>query len=276
MHDLLDPGLWRELATRAFSDLGTALAGLLPKLLGALVLLAVGWLVATAVALAAERLLRGVGLDRAAARLGLDAPLRRAGLPAPASTLLARTIFWLLILIFLLSAVETLGLQAVTDTLDRLIGFLPALIGAALVALVGLLLARFAGALVRSGATAAALPGPARLGFLAEAAVAGLVGLVAAEQLGLDARLLVPPLTALVAVLGLAAGIAFALGAVPIVTHILAGHFLRQSLPRDGVVEVAGHRGVVEQVGPTDTWLRGDEHRIRIPNGRLLEETLQR
>jgi hypothetical protein len=272
---IFDLAVLRELVTRMASDLAGALGALLPRLLGALALLAVGWAVAHVAALASERLLRGLGLDRATRRLGLEDPLRHAALPAPASRLMARTIFWLLLLVFLLSAVETLGLQAVTGTLERLIAFLPALIAAAIVALVGLLLARLAGALTRSAATAAGLPAAARLGFLVEAGVAVMVGLIAAEQLGLDARLLVPPLTAAIVVLGLSAGVAFALGARPIVTHILAGHFLRQSLPRDGVLEVAGHRGVIERVGATDTWLRSDQRRIRIPNARLLEETMQ-
>lgn len=275
MEALLDLAVLRELTVRVVGDLMAALSALLPRLLGALGLLAVGWLVATVTALAAERVLRGVGLDRAALRLGLERPLRHAALPAPASRLVARTVFWLLLLVFLLSAVETLGLEAVTGTLERLIAFLPALIAAALVAVVGLLLARLAGALARSAAAAAGLPAAARLGFLTEAGVAVMVGLIAAEQLGLDARLLVPPLTAAIAVAGLSAGVAFALGARPVVTHILAGHFLRQSLPRDGVVEVAGHRGVLERVGATDTWLQSDGRRIRIPNARLLEETLE-
>ncbi|MDX1650677.1 MAG: hypothetical protein R3263_12565, partial [Myxococcota bacterium] len=78
-----------------------------------------------------------------------------------------------------------------------------------------------------------------------------------------------------IAVAGLSAGVAVARGARPVVTHIQAGHFLRQSLPRDGVLDVAGHRGVVERVGPTDTWLRSEGRRIRIPNARLLEETVE-
>ena len=99
---------------------------------------------------------------------------------------------------------------------------------------------------------------------------------MAIEQLGVDTNVLIAPLTAVLAAAFLSAGIAFALGARPIVTHILAGHFLKQSLPRDRYVEVEGERGVVERVGPTETVLRNEEKSWSVPNGKLLDLIITR
>jgi hypothetical protein len=150
-------------------------------------------LISRSVEIAAGRALRTFGLDRAATRLRMTDVLERAGLKLGLSEIVARLLFWLLMLTFVLSSVEALGLTAVTATIDRLIAYVPSLIGAALITVVGLVLARFVGTLVSSAAAAA--------------------------------------------------GLAFALGAYPIVTHILAGHFLKESLPRDTFVEVEGERG---------------------------------
>jgi small-conductance mechanosensitive channel len=138
------------------------------------------------------------------------------------------------------------------------------------------LAARFVGGVVASASAAAGIDGAARLGLLAQAAIVALVAVVAIEQLGIATQILVGPLTALVAAAGLAAGLAFALGARPIVTHILAGHFLKQSLPRNSFVEVAGRRGVVERIGPTDTVLRNGDESWSIPNHQLLEQVVDR
>jgi hypothetical protein len=75
---------------------------------------------------------------------------------------------------------------------------------------------------------------------------------------------------------GFAAGLAFALGARPVVTHILAGHFLKQSLPRDVAVEIAGQRGIVEVVGPVSTVLRDGDRSWTIPNAQLLDQIVIR
>jgi len=273
---LFDVEAWEKILLRALSELGATLAAFLPSLVGALVILGVGWGISRIVQLAAGRALHTLGFDRVAVRIHLTETLRRAGLARPPSELVALLLFWVLMLTFLLSSVETLGLTAVTATIDRLIAFLPGVIGAGVIALLGLLLARFVGTLVSSGAAAAGIPRAPRLGAVAHGLVVTLVLIVAAQQLGVDTQILVGPVTAAVAAAGLTAGFAFALGARPVVTHILAGHFLRQSLPRDVPVEVEGRRGMVERVGPTDTLLRDGEEAWSIPNGRLLEQTVGR
>jgi len=121
----------------------------------------------------------------------------------------------------------------------------------------------------------ATLPG-LRIGAVAHAGVVLIVGAVALEQLGVDTALVLTALASLLAGLGVMLGVALALGARPIVTHILAGHFLRQSLPREGKIDVCGRQGTVERVGATDTLLRDGERSWSIPNAQLLEEIVGR
>lgn len=276
MQQLFDLAAWREIFVRAFSEMGANVAGFLPSLVGALVILILGWLVSRAVEVIARRLLRSIGIDAAASRLQLAALLERAEIRMSFSQILARLVFWLLMLTFLLSSVETLGLEAVTETIDRLIAFIPSVIGAALIAVAGLLLARFAGTLVSSGAAAAGFESAPRLGFVAQALVAGLVLVIAVEQLGVATEVLVVPFSVLVGAAGVSAGLAFALGARPVITHILAGHFLKQSLPRDLAIEVEGRRGLVERIGATETLLRSGEQSFSVPNAQLLERIVVR
>lgn len=276
MEGITDWTTWREVFAQVGGEIAGSASAFLPRLVGGLALLAVGWLVARAVELAVGGGLRRLGLDRAAARLRISDVLERAEIGIAPSVLIAKLAFWMLFLSFLLSTADILGLEAVTTTIDRLIAYIPSLIGAGLTVILGLLLARFAGALVGSAAAASGIGGASRLGFLVQLGVAGLVAVAALEQLGVATGVLVAPLTALLAAAGVAAGLAFALGAHPIVTHILAGHFLKQSLPRDSAVEISGERGVVERIGPTDTLLRSGERSWSVPNARLLGEVVIR
>ncbi len=276
MSQIFDVEAWRQVFVQSLGELGSTLAAFLPSLVATLVIIGVGWLVSRLVAAVAERLLRQVGLDRAGARLGVSATLREAGVAPNPSRIVARLVFWVLMLTFLLSAVETLGLSAVTSTIDRLIGFLPNVIAAGLIFVLGLLLARLVRNLVSSGAAAADVGQAPRLGALAHGAVALVAGVVALEQLGVETGIIVTVVTVVVGALGVTVGVAFALGARPVITHVLAGHFLRQSLPSGGSIEIDGQRGVVERVGAIDTLLRTDEHSWSIPNGKLIESTLIR
>jgi hypothetical protein len=276
MSEIFDVDAWRQVLVDSLAELGTTVAGFLPNLVATFVILGLGWLVSRGTQVVAERLLRQVGLDRASARLRISDVLREAGLSASPSRIVARLVFWVLMLTFVLSAVETLGLTAVTATIDRLIGFLPNLIAAGLILVFGLLLARLVRNLVGSAAAAADIGQALRLGALAQGAVALVVGVVALEQLGIETEVVVTILTAVVVALGVGLGVAFALGARPVITHILAGHFLRQSLTTGGSIEVDGRRGVVERVGAVDTLLRNESGAWSIPNARLMEEVVVR
>ncbi len=276
MRDLFDVQAWQQVWMKALSDLAATLAAFLPRLAGAIAILAVGWLLSRAVEIAVRRALHALGLDRASERLRIAEVLARSGIGRSLSRLIGRLLFWLLMLTFVVSAVDVLGLRGVTATLDRLIAFIPSLIGAGLIFVLGLLAARFAGGVVGSAASAAGLAGAARIGWLVQGLVVALVAVVAVEQLGVATTVLVGPLTALLAAVVFSAGLAFALGARPIITHILAGHFLKQSLPPDGIVEVGGRRGVVQRVGATDTLLRNDDGSWSVPNAQLLEQVIAR
>ena len=276
MNEIFDIESWRQVVVTSLTELGANIARFLPNLVGAIVLLLLGWAVSKLVEVVVRRVLTKLGLDRVASRTRVADTLRRAGVEAALSTIFARVLFWTLMLTFLLSSVETLGLTAVTSTIERLIGFLPNVLAAGLIVLFGLVLGRLARNMVSSGAAAANVPRAQRIGAAAGGMVVVVVFVLALEQLGIETALLVTVLTVLVAAASLTIGISFALGARPVVTHILAGHFLRQSLPKGSTVQVRGHKGSVEHVGPLETLVRDGRESWSIPNAALMDEVVQR
>jgi hypothetical protein len=276
MEKIFDLEAWRLVVVNSLSELGTRLASFIPGLVGAVLILLLGWVVSRILGSMAAGVLHRVGLDRAAERLRLAETLHRAGWTEELSTIIGRLLYWIVMLTFLLSAVETLGLVVVTSTIDRLIGYLPNVIAAGLILVIGLLIGRLAQNLVSSGAAAANMIEAARLGVVVNAIVVLIVSVLALEQLGIETRLLVSTITVLLGATGLTMGFAFALGARQIIAHILAGHFLRQSLTAGGAVEVRGRQGQVERVGPVDTLIQSGDQVWSIPNATLLEESIGR
>ena len=276
MEGIVDIDAWRQVLVSSLTELGTRVAAFLPSLVAALVILGLGLLLARFVRAVASRTLRRFGLDRAGQSLQVTQALRQAGVKSEPSALLAQVLFWIVVLAFTLAAAETLGLSGVATTINRLIVFLPDLIAASLILVVGALLGRLARNLVDSGARVARLSQAPRLGAAAQALVLLVAFVLALEQLGVETRLLVLVITALVATLGLTAGAAFAMGSRPLSGHILAGHFLRQTLPTEGTVSVQGRRGAVERVGAVDTILTDGETSWSVPNAVLIEETVER
>ena len=245
----------------------------LPKLVGALVVLLIGWVIAKIVRAILVRSVQ-VSLDQLLERSGLMETLERASISAQPSQIVGSVVYWLIYILFIMGAAEIVGLDSVTSAITRILGYVPSVISAALVLAAGVFLARFVGNVVTSGATAADLSYAKGLGAVAQTSIVVMVLVVTLEQLGVDTQILVTVITVTVAAIMAGMGLAFALGSREIVTAILAGHYLRQTLPEGVVVEVDGRRGRVDQIGPIATTFRDGTASWSIPNRRLMDETV--
>ena len=275
MREIIDVEAWRNAVADSLTQLAARAVELLPTLAGALLILLVGWGVSKIVAAVAGRVLRRVGFDRAAEQLRITEALQRAQITSLPSTIVARLLWWMSMLTFLLSALDTMALRAVSVTVDRLVAYLPNVIAALVIVVLGSLLGRFVQNLIRAAASMANLPRATQMGAIANAAVVLLTGILALEELGVETTVLMTVVTTIIATLGLTLGGTFALGARPLVTHILAGHALRQVLPVGRSVEIGGREGIVERVGAIDTLFRSGDRRWSMANARLLDEVIE-
>jgi hypothetical protein len=215
--------LRKEKLMQAITDWGvaiwTSLTGALvlafsfiPKLLGFLVILLVGWLVASALERVVALLLRKIGFDRIANRIGLTRLEQRMNVRMDTAGLLAKIVFWFVFLVFLIPAVDALGLTSVSSLLGQLIAYIPNVFVAILILFLGTLAATFVADLVR-GATASANIGNANVfANIARYAILGFVAIIALEQLQIAPAILNILFTAIVGALALAFGLAFGLG----------------------------------------------------------------
>ncbi len=136
----------------------------LPDLLGALLILILGWIVARISRAAVARGLKIVKFPMLAEKAGIDGFLTKGGLKRTSTDLLAVLIYWLVMLVVLLVAVQYLELEAASLLLRDVLDFIPNIIVAVIVLVVGLYAANFVAALVR---TAAANAGIEEAGFVA-------------------------------------------------------------------------------------------------------------
>ncbi len=266
-----------EIQTMLMQMLNDVLQGLIsfvPKLIGALIVLVIGWMIAKLVRAILERSLRA-GLDSLLERMGVMQTLEASAISSAPSEIVGQVSYWLLMILFVMGASDIVGLESVSVAITRIFGYLPSVISAALILAAGVFLARFASNVVVSAATAADLSYAKGLGAVANTSIVVMVGVVTIEQLGVDTQILITVITVTVAAITAGMGLAFALGARDVVRGILAGHYLRQSLPMGEQVEVAGERGVVESIGPLATLFRDGDKSFSIPNARLADELVR-
>jgi hypothetical protein len=184
----------------------------IPKVVGFLVILLIGWLIAAALARVVSTILRTVRFNDLAQRAGLSGFVAQMGLRTDAAGFVALTAEWFVRLIVLVSAFDALGLPAVSQVLQQLLLWLPNLVVAIIALVIGGLAANALGRLVRGATAESGLGNPDLLASLARIAVWAFAIVVAMNQIGIATTLVNMLFMAIVGGIALALGLAFGLG----------------------------------------------------------------
>jgi hypothetical protein len=187
-------------------------AAFLPRLLLALVVLAVGWLLAKMARFAVERALRAVNFTVLTERAGTDNFLHQAGMRGDTTTLFGLVAFWLVVLATLMIAFNGLGLTYITDLLGRVVWFTPKLLVAMLVVVFGSYCARFVGGAVQSYCEDAQIPDADMLGRIARYLIVIFVVMIALGQVEVGGDIVQRTFLIILGGLVLALALAFGLG----------------------------------------------------------------
>lgn len=263
-----DPQYWTDL----FSTIVSEILIWLPNLIGALLLLLVGWLVARVVQFILANLLRRLRLDRLAERAGISQLLEDSGLDRSASNLIALIVYWLVLLIFVLAAAESLGLAGVANALDGFVAYLPNVLAAAFILLLGGLIARLAGDAVSAVAAQAGMAAGPALGQVIRYVLLVFAVILAMEQLGIATDLLTATAAALIAALALALALAFGLGSREIARNIMAGFHAKESFKPGQKLQVKDYTGRLRSIGPVKSLIETEVGIVSVPNFILTDE----
>ena len=227
------------------------LTAFLPQLVRAIVLLIVGVLLGLLLEAVGETMLRRLGFDGFADKAGVTRVLRDASRDKDqkASTLAGSLIFWIVMLTFMGVASEVLGLTAFGKMMTALAAFLPRLLGAALLLVLGLFLGQAARELI-AGPTDREVTPPwwRQLDQGVQAVIVALTVVVALSLVGIDVRWVTWLVVILVAVAGLAIALAFGVGFQGLARDLAAGFYLRAQLRADQRLRVGEVEGKVLQL----------------------------
>ena len=190
----------------------TQLAGFVPQLLAALVLLFVGWILANLARTGVVKLLDLLRFDSLAEKTGIEAFLKQGHLDISLSRIIANLVYWVIIFIVIVTVANSLGLQMVAQLFNKVVFYIPNLIVAILVLVFGILVARFINRLVFAYLNNIGVQGALTISTLSEYAVIIFVVFVALEQLEIGTTLLTAAFQIGFGAIGLAFALAFGLG----------------------------------------------------------------
>ncbi len=270
---------WQEALRVSFNRAFGDIVGLLPHVVAMLVVLVVGYIVARVLDKFTVALCQSLGLQTAAERSGLAASMKQVGIARNVPSIVGQIIFWLTMCVFLAAAFNILGLDAVSAAMERIVAYIPNLLVATVVIVVGLLVAGFLRGVVATSADRVGITYAETLADAVYYVLALMTFIGAFDQLHIEFGLLKELILLAAAGLALGGGLAMGLGGRDVMAGILSGYYLRQRMHAGDRIHVAGMAGTVREVGPVATVIETEEdgllNRHSIPNTKMLNEAVR-
>jgi hypothetical protein len=243
----------------------------LPNVIGAILLLIAGWLLARFLRMVITRLIRTLNalLDRQLH----GSTLHMVRISSATERLLGFVVFWSTMLVFVTIAVGLVGFSAAAAWLDRLVVFVPSLVSGGLIIIISYVLSTIARHLVQHSAAAADMPRAALFGQIVQVSFLIVGVVIGLGQIGVDVSFLVILLAIGFAAVLAGFALAFGLGARLLVQNLIAVRHLKQQVRQGQIVEIGGDRGRVLEFSSTGLVLETEEGRKLIPASLCMEQS---
>ncbi len=264
---------WVEGLTDAVTASLTQIVAFLPTVILAFMLLALGYLLARIVSIVVTRLLQLMGFDRLLSRTAVQTLLERSGTKQKSSEILGMIAFWIIFLVFLIKASDTLQLTMVSDALTTIAYYIPKIGIAVLVLILGLIAANFVRELITMTCSSAGITHGTMVAQAVYVAVVLLIVVTAIDALGIDTDLLNNTIVILLAGLIGGAALSFGLGSRAAVANLIAAHYLGSVVRVGMTVKIGDNHGTVVAVTPISVVLETIEGRVVVPASQFTEST---
>ena len=212
---------WTDIVASSLQTLWMGFAAFVPHLIGAIIVLIIGLIVAAGLGALIEKVLEAVKLDVFLKKIGLGPFFERDGMHLRAAYFIGRLVYWFVVLAFLLAVTDSLGLYALSQFLQSILNYLPNVIAAVLIMLAAVVVANVLRRLVAASVMSAQLHAAHFLGSLTWWSIVVFGFLAALSQLNVATAIIQSIITGFIAMLALAGGLAFGLGGREYASHLV-------------------------------------------------------
>lgn len=269
----MDIAIWTKAMQESLESSVTLFMTYLPKTLGALMLLGLGILLGKIIEAGSSRILNMIGIDRWLSGTGLLSLIQKTGSNRSISQIVGLLGFWLVFLLFLISATEALSLALLSETLTMLVHYLPKIGMATLILILGLLATNFVRDIIAVACDSSGIQQSTIIAQTVYIAATLLVIVTAINELGIDTSLLNQIIVLVIAGLIAGSALSFGFGSRSAVKNLIAAHYIQPVVRIGEKIQIENYSGTVTAVTPMIVVLDTERGRVVIPAAQFTEVT---
>ena len=216
------------------------IADFLPALIGAVIILLAGYLLAKLLEKGTARVLRRIRFNQALERGGVMEAVDRSGARLDPTVVIANLVFWILMLAVILLAANAIGLESLGAVFADLVSYIPSVIAAIVIILLGIVLGGFVGGLIL--ASAGGIHGGVALARIGRGGVIVLAIFMALQELGVATEIVTTAFAILFGAVALALALAFGLGNRDLAGEVTRAWYQRYRAEREAAERESAER----------------------------------
>lgn len=261
---------WKTALVTSYEQLNDYLVLHVPQFVGAIFLLLLGWLVAWLCSKLTLTIVNVVSRVWQKAAKEVVAT-QVAEIKTSHAKVVSRTVFWVVMLFFITAATSSLGLDFFSTWLNSLLGYVPQILAALFILLIGFLLGNIVAVMVETGAKNASFSQPASIANLVKLSVFFISILIAVEQLGINIQFITTFIIVVFGVLLFGIALAFGYGSKNLIANIVAARQAKQHFRLNEKLRIGDVEGVLVAITPTMLVLEVENGRIILPANSCLQ-----
>jgi small-conductance mechanosensitive channel len=268
-------GTISEALIDSFSKFAKQASDFLPMIVMALVILIVGWLLAKLVSAGLRRGLKAIKFDEILEKVQVDKLLSRIKPGLSPAKIVAKLVYWVLMLVVVTAIADVLGWTMVTEGIAEFFAYLPTLLVALVLFIVGIYIADLVRTMVHTACNTIGISGASVIANIVYYVLFIFVAITAMNQAGIDTSLITSNVTIILGSILLAFALSYGIASRNIVSNMLSSYYGKGKFKEGQRIKVKGHEGLILQIDSISVTLDTGNSRIVIPSKSLIEEEVE-
>jgi small-conductance mechanosensitive channel len=247
-----------------------SLFAFLPKFIFALIVFLIGYLIARVIQFISKRFIRGTNRFIANKKIGKHLQQKHF---EQSSVFISKTIYWIIIVLFLTIASEIMGIPVATAWLSGIVQYLPNILAAVIIVFVGIIGGKIVADIILSATIKSGVSYGKVLSKTVQYSILLITILIATEQIGIDIALVTVIISIILGSMLFGAALSFGLGAKTSVSNIIASYYVHNSYQTGSKVKINNIEGTIIQITSTAVILETPEGQVSVPAKEFSELT---
>jgi hypothetical protein len=264
----------KDMILEPFTAMLSKLMSYIPNLIGAIVILFIGFLIAKVMEIVAKKVSRKLGINKLSKQSGMDEKLQESRIAKDFPEIVGKILFWFVMFMFFMSASDTLGLDVVSKTLRTIMLYIPNILASILILLFGFFLANVTKKTIRKRNMA--IPSMTMAANLISMIITVVTVSLAINQLEIETDLLNQVVSIVLISMGVALALSLGLGTRDVASDIISGAYVKEIYEVDDDIEFDDIKGKISHIGNIKTVIVFEEDglikELSISNNEILKK----